>query len=251
MEKGYVYVGRLVDHNGNYVSDYHKIGKSFDFKTREINLSSTHLPVDVHFVRVFETQHMSDLERVLHACFHEYRVIKEYGWRRKVTTEWFELTEPDLFSYKLDNVIKYFPNTTEVDLIEKVMLDSGSTTNQKVLAVHNIKETKKKWKLNLFINGEDCSEDLASETMVNAFSYICNKVGFDVVVNDEMYLSNDKDLLSDQFKNWSGFSSGLLKEFDGHYLFTGLGNKRKSDTINNMVKRYGLTEIICNVEQID
>ena len=251
MEKGHVYIGRLVESNGEFATHNHKIGKSVDFKTREINLSPTHLPIDVNFVRVFETQHMSNLEKILQACFHEYRVHKEYEGRRKVTTEWFKISDPDLFHYKIDNIIKHFPDTNEVDLIEKVMLDSGSTANQKVMAVNSLKETKKKWKLNLFINGEDLSEDLASETMVNAFSYVCNKVGFETVVNDEMYLSDDKNLLSDQFKNWSGFSSGLLKEFDGHYLFTGLSNKRKCDTINNMVKRYGLTEIICKVEQID
>ena len=93
MEKGYVYIGRLVDPHGNYVTNYYKLGKTIDFKVRELNLNSTHMPLDVQFVRVFETEHMSNLEKILHACFDEYRVIKEYGWRRNITTEWFDVSD--------------------------------------------------------------------------------------------------------------------------------------------------------------
>jgi hypothetical protein len=34
-------------------------------------------------------------------------------------------------------------------------------------------------------------------------------------------------------------------------LFTGISNKRKCDTINSMIKRYNLTEITCDVVQVN
>ena len=250
MEKGYVYIGRLIDHKGNFVTTYHKLGKSVDFKVRETSLNSTHMPLDVQFIRVFETQYMTNLEKVLHACFDEYRVIKEYGWRRNITTEWFEVSDEELLSSKIDVVIKNFPQTSEIDLINKVQSDTGTTVNQKVSVINNLQEGKKKWKLILNINGEDVSEDLASETMVNAYSYICNKIGFEVVDRDEMYLSNNKEEFISQYKGWAGFCEGSLKEFDGYYVFTNLSNKRKCDIINNMIDRYNLTEMSCKVVQV-
>ena len=250
MEKGYVYIGRLVDHKGNFVTNYHKLGKSTDFKVRETSLNSTHMPLDVQFTRVFETEYMSNLEKVLHACFDEYRVIKEYGWRRNITTEWFDVSDDELLANKIDTVVRNYPFTYEVDLINKVQSDTGTTVNQKVTVINNLKEGKRKWKLILTINGEDVSEDLASETMVNAFSYVCSKVGFEVVDRDEVYLGNNKSQMVEQYKDWSGFSDGILKEFDGYFLMTGLSNKRKSDIINGMIKRYNLTEMTCDVVEV-
>jgi hypothetical protein len=250
MEKGFVYIGRLVDPKGNFVTNYYKLGKSTDFKVRETSLNSTHMPLDVQFIRVFETNYMSNLEKVLHACFDEYRVIKEYGWRRNITTEWFDVSEEELLVNKIDVVVKNFPQTSEVDLINKIESDTGTTVNQKVTVINNIKEGKRKWKLLLTINGEDVSEDFASETMVNAFSYICNKVGFEIVDKDEMYLSNNKMEMIEQYKGWSSFSTGILKEFDGYFLMTGLSNKRKCEIINGMIKRYNLREMVCEVVEV-
>jgi hypothetical protein len=251
MEKGYVYIGRLVDPKGNYVTNYHKLGKSVDFKVRETNLNSTHMPLDVQFIRVFETSYMSNLEKVLHACFDEYRVIKEYGWRRNITTEWFDVADEELITSKIDRVVKNFPTTIEVDLISKVESDSGTTLNQKVTTINNLQEGKKKWKLILNINGEDATEDFASDTMLNAYSYICNKIGFEIVDNDEVYLAKDKSELLNRFVEDTKFASGSIKEFEGYYLFTGMSNKRKYDYISNMIKRYGLSEITCELIQIN
>jgi hypothetical protein len=251
MDKGYVYIGRLVDHQGNYLSDYYKMGKTTDFKTREISLNSTHLPIDVQFIRVFETGYMSGLEKILHACFDEYRVVKEYGWRRNITTEWFDVTDFDILSYKIDTVIKNFPSTSELDLIQKVMSDTGSTINQKVLTVNKLEETKKKWKLEVKINDEDISQKIASETMINFFSYVANKVGFEKLDSDEEYFSINKEELYVKFIQGTKFLPSSIKEFDGYYLFTGLSNIRKAEIINAIIKRYDLTEVQCNVYVLD
>jgi hypothetical protein len=67
MNEGYCYIGRFIDHRGEFVTNYYKLGRSEDFKTRETRLNSTHMPIDVLFIRVFKTKHMVSLERALHA----------------------------------------------------------------------------------------------------------------------------------------------------------------------------------------
>ena len=79
---GYVYVARIIDHGGKFVNGYHKIGLSKQYKIRETQLNSTHLPFDVLMVRVFETTNMKQLEGMLHICFEDYRVVKEYDYRK-------------------------------------------------------------------------------------------------------------------------------------------------------------------------
>ena len=247
MEKGYVYIGRLVDHNGNFVTSYYKLGKSIDFKARETNLNSTHMPLDVQFVRVFDTEHMSNLEKVLHACFDEYRVVKEYGWRRNITTEWFDVSDEELLTNKIDVVTKYFPNTTEIDLISKIQSDSGTTENQKVELINVVRKSKSKSTFELEINGEDYTGDTAKETFTNAVKYIGRKVGWEIVDQDEDIVTNDMDEYRKKYKN---FESIWCTEVDGYYIMTSWGNDYKESLINRMAERYGLNEIKCKYTRI-
>lgn len=247
MEKGYVYIGRLVDHNGNFITNYYKLGKSVDFKVRETNLNSTHMPLDVQFIRVFETEYMSGLEKVLHACFDEYRVVKEYGWRRNITTEWFDVSDEELLSNKIDTVIKYFPNTIEIDLISKIQGDTGTTINQKVEMINTVKKSKSKTKLELFINGEDCTGDTAKETLTNAVTYVGRKIGWEIVDNDEDIVTRDMDEFRQKYKN---FESIWCTEVDGYYIMTSWGNDYKEMLINRMAERYGMEEITCKYTRI-
>lgn len=246
MEKGYVYIGRLVDHASNFVTDYRKLGKSIDFKTREISLNSTHLPLDVLFVRVFETDHMSSLEKVLHACFAEYRVVKEYDWRRKVSTEWFDVDEDELFDRKVNEVIKYFPNTSEVDLICKIKSDTGTTINQKVEMINVVKKDKASSTIKLLYNKEDLTQDNGKLTMAKAYEIVGNLVGWDTLDQDEEYLSLDPQEFYDKYKNLRSYMIIKVGDF---YLYTNLDNKTKFKSINRLAERYGISELVC--EYID
>ena len=250
MEKGYVYIGRLVDHSGNFVTNYYKLGKSVDFKTRETSLNSTHMPLDVQFIRVFETDYMTGLEKVLHACFDEYRVTKEYEWRKNITTEWFDVSDGDLLESKIDAVTRYFPSTSEVDLVSKIQNETGTTITNKVNIINNIKQGKRKFNLVATLNGTDITCRYGADTMVEIFTYICNKVGYEVVGKDEIYFSKHIDELMDRCKKWSGFSEKSLREVDGYYLMTNLSNNQKQLIINGMISRYNLTELTCEVVEV-
>lgn len=250
MEKGFVYIGRLVDHNGNFVTNYYKLGKSVDFKTRETSLNSTHMPLDVQFIRVFETDYMSNLEKVLHACFDEYRVTKEYEWRRNIVTEWFDVSDDDLLESKIDQVTKYFPSTKEVDLVSKIQNETGTTISNKVNIINNIKQGKRKFNLVATLNDQDITCRFAADTMVEVFTYVCDKVGYDVVDNDEVYFSKSREELVKRCQEWSGFRETAIREVNNYYLMTNLSNNQKLQVINGMINRYGLTELTCEVVEI-
>jgi hypothetical protein len=247
MEKGYIYLGRLVDHNGNFVTNYHKIGKSCDFKVRETNLNSTHMPIDVQFIRVFETDYMSNLEKVLHACFSEYRVIKEYDWRRNITTEWFDVQDDELLYSKLTSVVKNFPNTVEIDMECKVQSDTGTTVTEKVEMMKVIKSVKNRWRLKVYINGEDITCETGADTFASAVEYICDKVGYERVDQDEFILSDRKEEFKERY---SAYEEYAVRKIGNLFLYTAMSNHRKAEFISNMVKRYDIPEITYEIVSV-
>ena len=128
--EGYVYIARIIDHGGKFVNGYHKIGLSKQYKVRETQLNSTHLPFDVMMVRVFETEDMNKLEGILHVCFEDYRVIKEYDDRRNITTEWFDVSDIDTFHSRLDKMVSYL-SVKELDLGLSIDNDETLTDEEK------------------------------------------------------------------------------------------------------------------------
>jgi hypothetical protein len=139
VNEGYVYVARIIDHGGKFVGGYHKIGLSKHYKIRETQLNSTHLPFDVLMIRVFQTSDMKTLEGILHTCFEDYRVIKEYNDRKNITTEWFDVGNIDTFNDRLDKMSNYL-NLDEIDLGLSIESDNTLTQSEK----EGIKEQIKK-----------------------------------------------------------------------------------------------------------
>jgi len=247
MEKGYVYIGRLVDHNGNFVSNYRKLGKTKDFKTREVNLNSTHLPIDVVFVRVFETKHMDSLERILHACYQEYRVEKEYDWRRNILTEWFDV-DNDLFDEKINSVITYYRDTVAIDMVSYIESDSGTSVNYKNQVINEVNKSRTTTKLQLFINGNDVTEKTAKLTMARAFEYACEKVGWDIVDESEFYLTKDLNEYKEKFENFKDYMVHDMG--NGYFLWSSVSNWVKEKVINELIKNFSLNEMECKFEVI-
>jgi hypothetical protein len=175
MEKGYVYIARIVDHGGKFVNGYHKIGKSIQYKVRETQLNSTHLPFDVLFVKVFETENMSQLESILHTCFEDYRVEKEYDYRRNITTEWFDVSDIDVLNSRVSKIVRLM-GATEIDMIQRLSEDktiSNSDKSEMTSAIRRNSPSKVVFK----INGEDLSQPTAKDTFVLAMTKIAEVVG--------------------------------------------------------------------------
>ena len=137
--EGYVYIARIIDHGGKFVNGYHKIGLSKQYKVRETQLNSTHLPFDVLMIRVFETEDMNRLEGILHVCFDDYRVVKEYDYRRNITTEWFDVSDIDMFNERLDKLIDLM-SVDEIDMGRSIDEDSSLTQEEKERVKENVEK---------------------------------------------------------------------------------------------------------------
>ena len=150
--EGYVYIARIIDHGGKFVNGYHKIGLSKQYKVRETQLNSTHLPFDVLMVRVFETDNMNKLEGLLHLCFEDYRVVKEYDYRKNITTEWFDVCDVEVFNVRLDKFIDLM-GIDEIDMNQTIDDDTTLTQEEKEQTKKNVENGGgiiRKEKLKLF-----------------------------------------------------------------------------------------------------
>src|SRR5210317_1296494 len=168
--EGYVYVARIIDHGGNFVNGYHKIGLSKQYKIRETQLNSTHLPFDVLMIRVFETEDMDKLEGILHVCFDDYRVIKEYDDRRNITTEWFNVGDIDSFNERIDKMVGYL-DIKEIDLGFSVDNDMTLTEEEKSVVKKTIGRAKST-NLKVTIGDKVYMNNTAKETYVEVMNRI-------------------------------------------------------------------------------
>lgn len=252
IDPGFVYIAQMINHLGEVDNDYLKIGKTIDVQTREMSLNSTNMPYDVVFIRLFETKYMSSLEKILHTGHHEIRVSKKKETRKNTTTEWFWVKDKDMFDFKVDNIIRYFPETREIDIVQRVQSDTGTTVNQKTEIINAVsQEKRKRWKLNATINGDDFTSDLAKETFADVFEYICSKVGYDEVCKVERNLSLDKEFFIKRHEGWKSFKPETeLTQIGDYYLMVGFSNPAKKDIIDRLKKHFNLTEIECWVEQM-
>ena len=245
MDKGYVYIARIIDHGGKFVNGYHKIGLSKQYKIRQTQLNSTHLPFDVLMVRVFETEEMLKIESLLHLCFEDYRVVKEYDFRKNITTEWFDVSDIDVFNERI-NKLTYLMNIQEIDLNESIDRDNSLTDAEKNIEKNKVGFAKAS-KIKLIINGV-VSEDANQKTLMSrAYKYVCDKIGHEQVRNfDRLVTSNPQD-----FKKWVvpyGFE-GPLEQFNGvvdlgdSYLWTVMDAKTKKKNVDRLCENFKIDEL--------
>ena len=236
MEKGYVYIARIVDHGGKFVNGYHKIGKSIQYKIRETQLNSTHLPFDVLFVRVFESEHMSQLESLLHTCFEDYRVEKEYNNRRNITTEWFDVSDTDVLNTRVNKIVKLM-GATEVDMIQRLSDDKNISVVDKGEMTSVIKRNAPS-KVVFKINGEDLSLSTAKETFILAMTKIAEKVGWDVLDEREPHIATSVNELGFDYEE--NKMNNCAVNVDGYIVWTNTSNQEKTRRVNNHINHFGL-----------
>ena len=175
---GYVYVARIIDHGGKFVGGYHKIGLSKHYKIRETQLNSTHLPFDVLMVRVFETTNMKQLESMLHICFEDYRVVKEYDYRKNITTEWFDVGDIDTFNERIDKFTELMSvyGTKEIDISRSIDSDSTLTKEEKEQTKESIGRAKSS-NLKIELDGVDISGENARTGFINFIKEMVQQIG--------------------------------------------------------------------------
>ena len=244
MDKGFVYLARLVDYNGNFVGNFYKVGKSQQYKIRETQLNSTHLPIDVVFVRVFETEKMNSLEKILHACLVDYRVEKKYNDRKNITTEWFDMEDDEDFNYRIDEVVKHFPTTTELNLLQKIQSDSGSTSEEKTMMVDAVRKTK--YKLRAFENGEEYTQETAQDTFCLTMVKIAKIVGVQEFMKQTVLLRDSMQGLREAFPK--SLIENYVRVIDGCYVWVCAGNQNKFKYLQEHLKNNKIEHIKVTLE---
>jgi hypothetical protein len=246
MDKGYVYIARLIDYSGNFLGNFHKIGKSIQYKVRETQLNSTHLPVDILFVRVFETENQSMLEQILHTCFEDYRIQKQYVDRRNITTEWFDVDDIDVLNSRIDKVVKFIPNTTEINVISRISSDIDTPMEEKKELVSALK--KSKTRLTLKHMGQDITQLVASDTFALGMSKIAEVIGWEKLDEDTDIVANDTEILKETFP--MSYRDSGVREFNGYKIWTGISNAEKAKILNRHIMKNNIPNLEVTYETI-
>jgi hypothetical protein len=238
--EGYVYIARIIDHGGKFVNGYHKIGLSKQYKVRETQLNSTHLPFDVLMIRVFETEDMNKLEGILHVCFDDYRVIKEYDDRRNITTEWFNVSDIDSFNERVDKMVGYL-NIKEVDLGFTVDNDVTLTEQEKNEVKSKIGRGKST-NLKVTIDGEVYLNNTAKETYITVMNKLIEGVEKTDIINSfSNFFKMDKDDFRDSLKEYN-----RVEMNNGLYMSTWGSNVTKIKRLKSVSEYFG-TDIECEI----
>lgn len=230
---GYVYIARLIDYGGNFLGNFHKIGLSKQYKIRETQLNSTHLPVDVLMVRVFETDDMKSVEGLLHLCFHDYRIKKEYSDRRNITTEWFDVDDIDDLNERIDKFVPlYRGQLKEIDVVSKINSDKEVTIQEKNELAEVVR--KSKTVLHFKYKGEELTTKYAADTFALAISKIADYIGWDKLDNEEDYVTKDINELKERYMG--SYKDTAVKQFNNHYIWTGFDNQQKLRCLNKHIR---------------
>jgi hypothetical protein len=246
MDKGFVYVARLIDYSGNFLGSFHKIGKSTQYKVRETQLNSTHLPVDILFIRVFETENQSMLEQILHTCFEDYRIQKQYVDRRNITTEWFDVDDVDVLNNRIDKVIKLIPSTTEVNIISKISSDKGTPTNEKEELVSRLRKAKSK--LVFKLNGEDVSSETSRETYLYALTKIAERIGWEKLDEDEDTISTNIEDFREKFVK--SFTDKSYREIGEYKIWVNLSNMDIKRILNRHIMKNNIPDMEVSIQTV-
>ena len=241
MDKGYVYVARIIDHAGKFVNGYHKIGKTQQYKIRETQLNSTHLPFDVLFVRVFETNDMNQLEKVLHTCFDDYRVEKEYDYRRNITTEWFDVSDAENLNNKIDKLTNLLGGI-EVDIVKKMEEDLTITSKDKGEITKAVRKNKP-YKIRFTYKGEDLTQPTVKDSYILALTKIAEMVGWEDLDDREKHIATTLEEI--------GYGDyGQYVEVNGLVIWTNTSTHDKVKRVNKHLEYYGISDMeFCIVDE--
>ena len=240
MEKGFVYIARLIDYNGNFVGNFYKVGKSLQYKIRETQLNSTHLPLDVLFIRVFETEYMNHLENILHTTLLDYRIEKKYNDRRNITTEWFDLEDDEDFHYRIDEIVRNFPKVSEINMVNKISGDSQTNITEKQELINAINKTNRK-KLEVFWGDENITAQFAYQTFVDAFIKIAEVVGSETLMKESWYYSDSDQKFMDTMPK--SYSPICVKSAGDYKVYVAINNQNKARVLNELKEKFSISQI--------
>jgi hypothetical protein len=246
---GYVYIARIIDHGGKFVNGYHKIGLSKSYKVRETQLNSTHLPFDVLMVRVFETLNMKQIEGLLHICFEDYRVVKEYDYRRNITTEWFDVNDIDVFNDRVDRFISLSNGVKEIDISKSIDTDTTLTQEEKEQVKENVGRAKAS-KFILKIGDNTYDEGSQADLFVKAYTHILGIIGKENMLKYSKCVKQTKDEFI-SYRNYITESVidnlSAIRELEDMFIFVYLNSTNKKRYVDDLCKKFDIKNLSIEV----
>ena len=244
MEKEYVYIARIISHKNEFVLDYYKIGKTGkDYKIRESQLTPTNFPMDVIFIRLFETDNMVATEMILQTCFDDYKVIKIYDNRKKQLTEWYDVPDDEKLHNRISKLVRYMDNVKEVDLINDIQKDVEATNEEKQELIKTFRKAKSR--LGLVYMGEDISQETSTDTFLLCLKMISEQSSWEQILENETRVT--KTIVDLRDRNPSADSS-QLKPYEGYVVFTGNNNEVKVKIIGKLIKKLNIKDLHISVK---
>jgi peptidoglycan hydrolase-like amidase len=177
---------------------------------------------------------MKQLEAMLHICFEDYRVVKEYDYRKNITTEWFDVNDIDVFNERIDKFTELMSiyGTKEIDVSRSIDSDTTMTSEEKEQTKENIGRAKGS-NLKVEIDGQDISDVNARTGFINFVKKVIEK--------------NSESIVSDDFSEFIKFDSTLFpsyargtEQIGNIYLRTHCDTKQKKSIIDKMIVKYSL-----------
>jgi hypothetical protein len=245
MEKEFVYIARIINHKNEFVENYYKIGKTGqDYKLRESQLSPTNFPMDVIFIRLFQTDNMVSTEAILQTCFDDYKVIKIYDDRKKQLTEWYDVPDGEKLHNRIDKLVRHLNNVNEVDLINNIKEDETITKEDKEELIKTFR--KSKTRLGLIYDGNDLTQENSTDTFLLTLKLIAEQTSWDKIMEHEIRVTRTFEEIRD--RNPSANES-QLKHYEGHYIFTGNNNEVKLKNLNKIIKKLNIKNINLSIKK--
>lgn len=243
MEKQYVYIARIITHNNEFLEGYYKLGKTKHYIIRETQLNPTNLPIDVMMERVFLVDDMVKIETLFQLCFEDYRVIKKYDDKKDKRTEWFYVDDEDKLNSRIDKLVSCLPNIKEVDLIDDIKEDVGTTKTEKEELIKTFRKSKSR--LHLTYNGEDLTMDTSTDTFLLCLKKIAEQSSWEDIMRNEIRVTSKLEELQD--RNPSAATS-QLKQYEGYFVFTGNNNSVKQKNLNKLIKKLNIKNLIVYIK---
>jgi hypothetical protein len=138
------------------------------------------------------------------------------------------------------------PNTSEINVISRISADKETSVDEKQELVSALKRAKTK--LTLKYDGEDLTQDIASDTFALGLSKIADVIGWEQLDEDVDIIATDNDILQELFPN--SFRESGVRDINGYKIWTGISNAEKAKILNRHIMKNNVPNMEVLLETI-
>jgi len=145
---------------------------------------------------------------------------------------------------RIDKVVKFIPNTNEINVISKISSDKDTSIDEKKELVSALK--KFKTKLTLTYKGENLTQEVASDTFALGLSKIADYIGWEKLDEDTDIVATSNEILKETFP--MSFRQSAVREIKGFKIWTGISNSEKAKILNRHIMKNNVPDLEVNYE---